>query len=44
MFGLTDTSIVLAYLLCFVGALLCIIYGVVNWNKSDGDQDGGNKK
>jgi len=43
MFGLRDASILLAYLLCFASALLCVVYGVLNWNK-DSDDDGGNKK
>jgi len=25
----------LAYLLCILSALLCIIYGVINWNAGD---------
>lgn len=25
----------LAYLLCILSALLCIVYGLVNWNKGD---------
>ena len=44
MFGLTNASILIAYLLCFGGALLCIIYGIVNWNKDSGDNKGGKKK
>ena len=39
MLGLSDPSILLAYLLSIGGALLCIVYGVINWNK---DGDGGN--
>ena len=35
MFGLPDPSIWLAYLFVIGGTLLCVIYGVVNWNKSD---------
>lgn len=33
MFGLTDTSIILAYLLSVASSLLCVIYGIINWNK-----------
>lgn len=33
MFGLTDLSIILAYLLSALSAVLCIIYGAINWNK-----------
>ncbi len=43
MLGLPDTSILLAYLLSVGGAVLCIIYGIVNWNR-DGDDTGGDKK
>lgn len=25
----------LAYLLCILSALLCIVYGLINWNKGD---------
>jgi len=25
----------LAYLLCILSACLCIIYGILNWNKGD---------
>lgn len=44
MLGLPDASIWLAYLLSIGGALLCIIYGIVNWNKDNGKKDGGEKK
>lgn len=33
MFGLDDFSIVSVYSLCILSALLCIIYGIFNWNK-----------
>jgi hypothetical protein len=33
MFGINDPWILLAYLLCILSALACIIYGVRNWNK-----------
>ena len=36
MFGLADPMIALAYLLCILGSLLCIFYGLKNWN-SDGE-------
>lgn len=44
MFGLHDPSIWLAYLFCAVGALICVVYGVVNWNKSDDSENGGKGK
>ena len=33
MFGLTDIGILLAYGLSIISALLCIVYGAINWNK-----------
>lgn len=32
MFGISDFGIWLAYTLCILSALLCIIYGIKNWN------------
>lgn len=39
MFGLPDPMISLAYLFTIGGTLLCIIYGIANWNKSDKEDD-----
>jgi hypothetical protein len=33
MLGLTDPGVVLAYALCLLSALVCIVYGLANWNK-----------
>jgi hypothetical protein len=33
MFGLHDFWIVSAYVLCILSAVLCVVYGIVNWNK-----------
>ena len=44
MFGLHDASILIAYLFCIGGTLLCVIYGIVNWNKDDNSDNGGNIK
>ena len=33
MLGIKDPWILTAYLLCFLSALACIIYGIINWNK-----------
>jgi len=33
MFGINDPWILLAYTLCILSALACIIYGIRNWNK-----------
>lgn len=35
MLGLNDSGIILAYLLSIGGAVLCVVYGTLNWNKSD---------
>ena len=36
MGGFADFSVFLAYSLVFLSAAVCIIYGIVNWNK-EGD-------
>lgn len=33
MFGLTDPWIIAAYILTILSVILCVIYGVINWNK-----------
>lgn len=33
MFGIHDTSVLLAFLLCIISTLLCLVYGIVQWNK-----------
>ncbi len=33
MLGLGDFSIFLAYVLCIASAVLCVVYGIINWNK-----------
>ncbi len=33
MLGFSDGSIGLVYILCILSALLCVTYGVINWNK-----------
>jgi phosphoglycerate-specific signal transduction histidine kinase len=33
MLGFTDGWIALVYIFCICSTLLCVIYGVVNWNK-----------
>jgi hypothetical protein len=35
MLGIEDKFVALAYVLCIASALLCLIYGIVNWNKGD---------
>ena len=43
MFGLGDSVITTAVLGCIISAAVCVIYGAINWNKSD-DQDGEDRK
>jgi hypothetical protein len=39
MLGLHDFWIILVYLLCIGSTLLCVVYGLVNWNRGgDGVQ------
>lgn len=33
MLGIKDPWIILAYLLTFLSAIACVVYGVINWNK-----------
>ncbi len=33
MLGMGDLGIFLVYVLCIASALLCVIYGICNWNK-----------
>ena len=35
MLGIPDVGIWLAYLLCIASTILCVVYGIVNWNKGD---------
>jgi hypothetical protein len=37
MLGIHDFTIALVYVLCIMSALLCLVYGIVNWNKGDPD-------
>lgn len=33
MLGFNDFFIFLAYILCVLSMVLCVVYGAVNWNK-----------
>jgi len=33
LLGIDDPGIVSVYLLCILSMLLCVIYGLLNWNK-----------
>ena len=35
MLGIDDPYVVLAYILCLASTVLCVIYGLVNWNRGD---------
>jgi hypothetical protein len=35
MLGIQDKWVSLAYVLCIVSTLLCVLYGMFNWNKGD---------
>ncbi|WP_277985470.1 symporter small accessory protein [Methanolobus psychrotolerans] len=37
MLGIDDPQIWLAYILCFVSAIGCIIYGALKWNDDSDD-------
>ena len=43
MFGLGDTAIACAMILCVASAVVCVIYGAVNWNSSDDESKGERK-
>ncbi len=35
MLGIEDPGVWVAYLLCLLSALLCVVYGAINWNKGE---------
>jgi len=35
MLGLEDPWVALAYILCILSTVLCVVYGIVTWNKGD---------
>ncbi|HOA72501.1 MAG TPA: hypothetical protein PL151_08480 [Phycisphaerae bacterium] len=35
MLGIEDPFVWLAYVLSAVSTLLCVVYGIVNWNRGD---------
>jgi uncharacterized Tic20 family protein len=35
MLGIQDPGVWLAYLLCILSMLLCVVYGAMNWDKGD---------
>jgi len=39
MFGIEDPGVLVAYGLSIGLALLCIVYGLINWNKGGEEDD-----
>jgi hypothetical protein len=35
MFGIDDTYVAMVYLLCIASSVLCVVYGLVNWNRGE---------
>lgn len=35
MLGIEDKWVWLAYVLCILSSLLCVVYGLANWNKGE---------
>ncbi len=35
MLGIEDPLVWLAYLLCILSAILCVVYGGINWDRGD---------
>ncbi len=35
MLGIEDKWVWLAYLLCILSTILCVVYGLINWNRGD---------
>jgi hypothetical protein len=35
MLGIEDPYVWLGYLVCILGTILCVVYGVINWNGGD---------
>ena len=35
MLGIDDPFVLLAYLLCGASTVLCVVYGIICWNKGD---------
>lgn len=38
MLGIKDPWIAAPYILCILSALLCVVWGVMKWNKGDEDE------
>ena len=33
MLGIDDKYVAAAYLLCILSTILCVVYGILNWNR-----------
>ena len=44
MLGFADVIIALAYIFSILSAVLCVVYGLINWNKGDDTEQGGEDK
>jgi len=33
--GIADPWVALVFVLCILSALLCVVYGLINWNKGE---------
>lgn len=40
MLGFADIIVFLGYILTPLSALLCVLYGIINWNKGIEEKDG----
>ena len=38
--GINDPWIWSAYIGCILAMLLCVVYGIINWNKGGDDEEG----
>ena len=39
MLGIEDPWVVAPYILCILSALLCVIWGIIKWNKDDSNSE-----
>ena len=39
MLGIEDLWVSIAYILCIVSALLCLVWGIIKWNKDDPESE-----
>ena len=38
MMGIKDPWVIAPYLLCILSALLCLVWGILKWNKGDNEE------